>query len=80
MKGAGLGLRLWSWLLEVWAKEGATLDPDGRPKTDGAVNLFEKEGATIDPNGRPQANMAAGCQGRGETGATGDPNGVCGPL
>lgn len=77
--GVGLGLRLWGWLLGVWAKEGAKVDPNGQPKGASSQVVFEKAGATIDPNGQPHASSAAGCQGQGDTGATADPNGGCGP-
>jgi len=49
-------VRLWSWLSQVWAKNGCGLDPSGRclPEAAPAPRPGANNGCGIDPSGRCQ--------------------------
>jgi hypothetical protein len=70
--------RLASFLDLFWTKNGASLDPDGRPKGGGSLDPWgQKNGASLDPWGG-EGGASLDPDGRPtENGASLDPNGLC---
>lgn len=64
-----------------WEKNGASLDPDGRPRGGGSLdpNGLRKEGASLDPDGRNKNGGSLDPDGRPTAeGGSLDPWGLCG--
>ena len=63
---------VWSFLVSVWAKNGASPDPYGGPKNGSGVDPYggRKNGAGADPFGKPSSGPP-----NGDNGSAGDPDG-----
>lgn len=66
---SGLVDQAWSWLVQLWAKLGGCIDPDGLVCASAVQPSASDHGICIDPNGSP-------CAAKTDAGICIDPNGA----